>query len=107
MPVTTRRRALAAILVAALAVPLFALLYAQEDKPPETCGILGAKAKHHDRCPFGEGFTYSSQSLRPNKRRVAEDHEYVVCGARDRGFRGQHRMSGPAPLRLHENLGIR
>src|SRR4029453_3098909 len=67
-------------------------------------GVLRAKAKHHDRRSFGKGLTYPGESLRPNEWRIAENHEHVIGCARNRGFCGQHGMSGSTPLRLHEDL---
>src|SRR5437763_528520 len=49
----------------------------------------------------------AGQSLRPDERGVAEDHQHVVGLARELGLCRQHRMRGTAALRLHENLSRR
>src|SRR5262249_6264661 len=68
--------------------------------------VFRAKAEHHNRRSFGESLTYASEGPWPNKRRIAENHEHVIGGARKRGFCGEHGMSSSAALRLYEDLGV-
>ncbi len=70
-------------------------------------GSARAKAEHHDGRALARASAHPQQGLRPDQRRVAENHENVVGVRGDRGPCRQHRMGGPAALRLHEDLGAR
>ena len=72
-------------------------------QPPIAEGRGGTKAQNRDRRAFRERAPQGLHRLRSDERRIREKDQKIVMAVGQRLARGEHRMSGAAPLLLHEN----
>ena len=86
-----------------------------EEKPLLTPSLSSGRAKNISLSPSGKLKHESGdaneraqrgQVVRAQQRRIAEHHQNIVVTAPERLARGQNRMRGTAPFRLHENLRL-